>query len=791
MESGDLAKQVERFLAKLFQTPAEERGLVAYKETLNVLYELLFEQNGLRAIGDLITLDRIDQILRQSGFEQHFLEDLSLLSNHRAEIADIHVKLAKTLDRSLGIQDLLYLHLDRWPQLPEGVGQSFSVPREQELQRIRLETKKPSERLRAFFTRYLDLLQEAHAQDIFQVIQPSLSAALNAYCLEEERATVHALFVDPNSDEGRCYPVKITVVSGIGEDLPSNSVTEEMRIAARVAISCAFTLAQVPRNLSNVSWLIEEPAQFDGSSLGLALAIGVMSQLRNQPTDCYTAFTGTLAFENRQIGPVAHLSEKLRAAQQAGFQRVFLPQEQLEAARALDIASLALVGVQSLDEAWSQLTASATTSSPRAPSLEALIRHFELECMQGGLKVMDQGEMNGFRRLMVTDHKADIPINVYHGQKGITPVVGGKHDIPLFPRVNAIVVNVFGARSAPPAEPLRQKYLVRDPNERSKVAQAIRKVDGFEDKLEAYCVYRLDYSNRGERVIVRQFTNGNLTVHQTAAGVEGAPLFTDICRRIEAVLGLPLPGEQSIPKGTAESHKEETSSNTPGLSATVAHPFETPWIGSDESGKGDYFGPLVSAAVYVDDHLLEQLAALGVKDSKLLSDTKARELAGRIRGLRKDHYQEFVMTPEMYNRLYAEFKKEGKSLNHLLAWAHYRVVENLLEMVECENIIVDQFAKEYLLGSRLLTKKRGGKLNLIQMPRAEANLAVAAASILARDRFLTWIENMARKYGLLPKGASPAVVETGRAIVARFGKEELQTVAKLHFKTTEQVMAPA
>jgi ribonuclease HIII len=791
MEPGDLAKQVERLLIKLFRAPVEERGLVGYQETLNAFYELLFEQQGLKTIGDLITLDRIEQILLQNGFEQHFSEELSLLSAHRAEMADIHIKLAQTLDRSLGIQDLLYLHLDRWPQLPEGTGQSFSVPIEQELQRIRLEAKKPSERLQTFFSRYLELLREAHAEDSLQAIQTALSAAINAYGLEEERATVHALFVDPNSSEGRCYPVKIAVVSGTGEEFPSNSVTEEMRMAARVAISCAFTLAQVPRHLSNVSWLIEEPAQFDGSSLGLALAIGVMSQLRHQPIDCYTAFTGMIAFENRQIGPIAYLPEKLQAAQKAGFQRVFLPQANLEEAHALAIDALALVGVQSLDEAWSQLTASATTSSPHAPSLEALIRHFELECMQSGLKVRDEGPMNDFRRLTVTDNKAVIPINVYQGQKGINPVVGGKKDIPLFARVNAIAVSVFGARSDPPVKQLRESYSVHDPAERIKVAEALRQIDGFEEKQEANCDYRLDFSDRGERVIVRQYTNGNLTVTQTAAGIIGAPLFTNLCRRIEAVLRVPPSEERTASqRGTEPLYEAPYPSGTLAPLAPAAYPFKTPWIGSDESGKGDYFGPLVSAAVYVDDQLLEQLAALGVKDSKLLSDKKAHELAQDIRVICKGRFAEKVMTPDEYNRHYTTFQSEGKTLNSLLAWAHYRVVEDLLAVVDCENIIVDQFAYEYHLRSRLFAKNPQRKLNLIQMPRAEANLAVAAASILARDRFLTWIEKLSLKYGTLPKGASAAVVQTARAIVARYGKEELRMIAKLHFKTTEQVLAP-
>src|SRR5439155_18293172 len=239
--------------------------------------------------------------------------------------------------------------------------------------------------------------------------------------------------------------------------------------------------------------------------------------------------------------------------------------------------------------------------------------------------------------------------------------------------------------------------------------------------------------------------------------------------------------------GKGSQGTEDSSRLDAAVSAT--HTFETPWIGTDESGKGDYFGPLVSAAVYVDDQILERLAALGVKDSKLLSDKRARELAERIRTICKDRFSEVVITPEQYNRLYEDFQQEGKTLNHLLAWGHYRALENLLAVVECQNIIVDQFANEHYLRSQLFAKNPARKLNLIQMPRAEANLAVAAASIIARDRFLTWLENIVMKYGPLPKGASAEVVQTASATVARRGKEELRMVAKLHFKTTQQVLA--
>lgn len=306
---------------------------------------------------------------------------------------------------------------------------------------------------------------------------------------------------------------------------------------------------------------------------------------------------------------------------------------------------------------------------------------------------------------------------------------------------------------------------------------------------ESHCDYRLDFCELGEYVIVRQYTNGTLTIQQTAVSSSGNPLFTDLCRKVELATGA-APQNNSTIIDRRDSKDAQSTEDSPGsASANATQVFQAPWIGTDESGKGDYFGPLVSAAVYVDDQILERFTAIGVKDSKQLSDTKARELAAHIRLLCKDRSEEVVIMPEQYNRLYERFQQEGKTLNHLLAWGHYRALENLLAVVKCENVIVDQFANEHYLRSRLFAKHPERKLNLIQMPRAEVNLAVAAASILARDRFLTWMENMSKIYGPLPKGASAEVVQAARAIVTHKGKEELRMVAKLHFKTTQQVLA--
>jgi ribonuclease HIII len=215
-----------------------------------------------------------------------------------------------------------------------------------------------------------------------------------------------------------------------------------------------------------------------------------------------------------------------------------------------------------------------------------------------------------------------------------------------------------------------------------------------------------------------------------------------------------------------------------------------PSIGTDESGKGDFFGPLVCAGVYVDEDRAGTLQQMGVRDSKRLSDRRCRELADRIKITCREQYNVVEITPSRYNDLYEQFRREGKNLNTLLAWAHARVLENLLSRVACTRAITDQFADPRFVESKL--QQRGKKIDLIQMPRAEVHIAVAAASVLARARFLERLEELSRQFGMmLPKGASHMVVLAGQALVKQHGSETLRQVAKLHFRTTMEVLALA
>ena len=213
--------------------------------------------------------------------------------------------------------------------------------------------------------------------------------------------------------------------------------------------------------------------------------------------------------------------------------------------------------------------------------------------------------------------------------------------------------------------------------------------------------------------------------------------------------------------------------------------IQLPLLGSDESGKGDYFGPLVVACVYADEGISKRLVDAGAKDSKSLSDAQISRIAKKIKGICVDKFSVVEIPPEKYNQMYADFKSEKKTLNDLLAWAHAKSIETLLDRVDCQTAVIDKFCHDALLTSKLQGK--GQQLKIVQVHRAESScVAVAAASIIARERFVTQLNQLGKEYGVrLPKGASDKVVLVARQLVEKNGESIIKKVAKTHFKTTQ------
>ena len=209
-----------------------------------------------------------------------------------------------------------------------------------------------------------------------------------------------------------------------------------------------------------------------------------------------------------------------------------------------------------------------------------------------------------------------------------------------------------------------------------------------------------------------------------------------------------------------------------------------PHFGIDESGKGDFFGPLVIAGVYVDKHIARALIDAGVQDSKrITSDAKIRALAQVIKTLPGATHNVVAIGPERYNAL----QHKMRNVNNLLGWGHARVIENLLaQRPDCPRSLSDQFANPAVIKRNLLEK--GRHIQLDQRTKAESDPAVAAASILARERFIDWLEAAGRAHRtVLPRGASAQVKAAARELIGKNSAAILRVLAKTHFKTAREL----
>lgn len=217
-----------------------------------------------------------------------------------------------------------------------------------------------------------------------------------------------------------------------------------------------------------------------------------------------------------------------------------------------------------------------------------------------------------------------------------------------------------------------------------------------------------------------------------------------------------------------------------GLFDSISEKIEEPdeYIGTDESGKGDLFGPLVIAAVFTDEKIKIQLRKIGVKDSKELSDDQIKVLSNEIKKIvPRDFINIITINPEKYNKLYESFR----NLNKLLAWGHSKAIENILLKKNIPTAISDKFGDESLIITELA--KKNIDVNLIQTTKAERFTAVAAASILAREKLLNWFSKKSIEIKLdLPKGANDVANITLDKIESKAGVEFLPKLVKLHFK---------
>ena len=285
---------------------------------------------------------------------------------------------------------------------------------------------------------------------------------------------------------------------------------------------------------------------------------------------------------------------------------------------------------------------------------------------------------------------------------------------------------------------------------------------------------------------VKFYTNGTLYVEASN---------DDALTTLQHALG-------EVPKAPLSLTSSMTSKNL-GSSTKNAIPnvellktcFAGSYCGSDESGKGDYFGPLVVAGVaYRTEAEQNALTKLGVRDCKTLTDAQIIPLANAIQQtLGPKGVVIKVWENTVYNDAIAAGKRKGESLNHLMARSHAEVLTRLWqENPECTTWVVDRFAANAIVEKTIAQVcpafgKHGE--TLIEIPKAEAIPVVAAASVMARAAFIQAMADLSQQVGMtLPKGAGSGVEVAARKLVRDHGAEILHRVAKTHFQTTQRVL---
>ena len=214
--------------------------------------------------------------------------------------------------------------------------------------------------------------------------------------------------------------------------------------------------------------------------------------------------------------------------------------------------------------------------------------------------------------------------------------------------------------------------------------------------------------------------------------------------------------------------------------------FNGIWVGSDESGKGDFFGPLVVAAVLVDSNIARKLIGIGVKDCKVLTDKEVHRLAPIIKEIAPINVV-LALKPEMYNYRYEQLRLDKKNLNHLLANGHISAIRKVVQQrQECNYALIDQFSAHS--GIREALEKEFADLIVVEQKRAEADIAVAAASVLARERFLTVMDDLSILAGrTLPKGGGEIATAKAKEIKNEFGIKILEKLVKKHFSNFKKI----
>lgn len=520
------------------------------------------------------------------------------------------------------------------------------------------------------------------------------------------------------------------------------------------------------------------PEGIKGESLGLAAFFEYLSKTKFLDVTTPIAATGVLELDG-SIRKVDHINEKIERAIKAGFPIIIVPDSNRSdiSLQLRDHASLRVVS--DVKQAVNVLRTAVAQVSGKINKATDLLRKIKVNIGAEGCECSEilEGSWHYFVDVSRGGEKAKVL--VYYDKHGIPkqPTVQGPANGSLVQFLNkALERGTLTSGKASPPIFVRAKLVILAPETRQRIKKHLTEVYRSEahEASEQGCQFRIDIV-RDTEVVIKQYVNGTLTLE----GKEGS-LWSEVVSAVEACI------QQKV---VVESKAADTA-GTQHIDASLGLPdgVQT-WIGVDEAGKGDYFGPLVTAAVLVDETNRNRLLALGVRDSKQLSDQKNIDLGSQLREVLGDKCYVLPTMPEKYNELIAAPSFQGNS-QRLLGWQHRRSLENILNKYECEYAVCDKFGSEYFINEGLKTGK-GAKITIVQLPKAESNLGVAAASILARREYLTRMQKMDAEYAVIfPKGSSDfdSILKVAKHLIEKHGQGVLNKIAKVHFKTTKRIL---
>jgi ribonuclease HIII len=737
----------------------------------NEIYKVVFREKNELAFWDekvLLALERVFRIFPPDV--ETYGKVVQELLDRTHKVSNINDIFFKFLDKSISLNNVID-ELSDFVKLREDVKQRLRSC--DNLVELRKTPISPSDKLQNFMDCVLGIMPTDSGPRFDE-----FNYCIQAIKDREEIGKANILLVNKQGDQGILLTVTAKVQRGSGQIkilTPAASTYVSAVERARLAL---VGKSYIPESQDVILSAEMTEAEYSGGSIALGASMAIYSSACKCYLDPYTAFTGDINLQENDfiIKRVEGIQQKLQAAKEAGCRRIFIPLDNKPDVESEYSKQLKIVFVKDITEVLVNLFHN--VNNALSDTLESRkINLLQLRCVDQGWHISDpRAIQDGLQFVISPPSPPELKVNIYKSGAH-TPK---RHDRPDFQRL----LDELNTIDNPPVplQSINKVIIIKDSELRGKICDSLNKISPTEVKNEQYCDYSFRFVEGKENILVKQFTSGKLLLQGY-----GGPSYKLILEAIIPNYNLRYPNAEL----KIEDYLSKT--NTPmnvgkkKVAPVTEEVIQMPYIGTDESGKGDYFGPLIVAAVWLDEPTKNLLEKLGVRDSKTLSDKKCQELAVKIRDLCRGKYKEVEILPERYNSLYNQLRSEGKNLNHLLAWGHARALETLLAQNSSQYAVADQFGDESYIKSKLMEK--GRSVRLVQTPKAERYTAVAAASILARDRFLFRLQQASQQFGInFPKGASPAVVDAARSIVKRDGLAVLQNVAKMHFKTTSVVM---